>query len=67
MVSHFIPVKSTNASIKLALVFIRDIVRFHLVFKKIVSDRDVNFTARFWKELFTHFGTKLVFSTTYHP
>ena len=46
---------------------IREIVRLHGVSKKIVLDRDVKFTSKFWKELFAGLGTKLAFSTTYHP
>jgi transposase InsO family protein len=35
--------------------------------KEIISDRDAKFTSEFWKSLFTGCGTKLLFSTTYHP
>ena len=66
-VAHFIPVKSTNSTNEVAQVFIKVIVRYHGVPKNIVSDKDVNFTSRFWKELFAGLVTKLAFSTTYHP
>jgi len=39
----------------------------HGIPKKIVYDRDSKFTSRFWEELFLGLGTKLAFSTTYHP
>jgi transposase InsO family protein len=45
----------------------REIVRLHGMPRTIVSDRDTNFTSNLWKGLFKGFGTKLNFSTTYHP
>jgi len=65
-VAHFIPVKSTFSTSDVAQVFIRDVIRLHGVPKKIVSDKDENFTFKFWKELFSSLGTKLAFSTAYH-
>jgi len=66
-VVHFIPVKSTFSTSDVAHVFIKDVVILHGVPKKIVSNRDVNFTSRFWKELFIGLGTNLAFSAYYHP
>ncbi|MBW0567559.1 hypothetical protein O181_107274 [Austropuccinia psidii MF-1] len=37
------------------------------LFKKIISDRDPKFTSALWKNLHKHLGTKLSFSTAYHP
>ena len=39
----------------------------HVFPKAIVSDRDDKFIFNFWKGLFADLGTKLNFSTSYHP
>ena len=51
----------------IAKIFMREIFKLHGLAKAIVSDRDVKFTSNFWKGLFVDLGTKLNFSTTYHP
>ena len=66
-VAHFIPMKSTFSDSNVAQVFIRDVVILHSVLKKIVSDMDENFTCKFWKAISAGLGTKLAFSTSYHP
>ncbi|GJW51737.1 retrotransposable element Tf2 [Tanacetum coccineum] len=38
-----------------------------MVHESIVSDRDPKFTSRFWKGLQKAWGTRLKFSTTFHP
>ena len=65
-VAHFILVKYTYSANDVVHVLIKDIVRLHVVPKKIVLDRDAKFTSRFWKELFSGSGTELIFSKTYH-
>jgi transposase InsO family protein len=35
--------------------------------KKIVSDRGTQFTSHYWQKLHESLGTKLNFSTAYHP
>ncbi|MBW0509327.1 hypothetical protein O181_049042 [Austropuccinia psidii MF-1] len=35
--------------------------------KIIISDRDPKFTSEFWTNLYDMLGTKLSFSTAYHP
>lgn len=66
-VSHFLVFKSTNSASDIAQIFIKEIVRLHGIPKKVVSDRDPKFNSKFWKEFFTRLGTKLAFSTGYHP
>jgi hypothetical protein len=65
--THFILVKLTHKAMNIVDVYMRDIVRLHGIPKTIVSDRDTKFTSKFWKGLFNGFGTKLNFSTSYHP
>jgi transposase InsO family protein len=43
------------------------IVSLHGVSKKIVSNRGTQFTSQFWYKLHQSLGTKLNFSSAYHP
>ena len=63
--AHFILVKSKTDDI--AKIFMKEIFKLHGFSKATVSDRDVKFTSNFWKGLFADLGTKLNFSTAYHP
>lgn len=65
-VAHFLAVKSTNLSSEVAHIFVKDIVRLHDVPNKILSNRDTNFTSRFWKEFFSSLGRELDFGIAYH-
>jgi len=51
----------------LAKLYVKEIVRLHGVPSSIVSDRDPLFTSHFWQSLQQALGTKLNFSTAYHP
>ena len=65
-VAHFIPVKVTYSSAKLAELYMERIVCLHGVPKKIVSDRGTQFTSHFWQKLHESMDTKLNFSSAYH-
>ena len=65
--AHFLPIKATYTLYKLANLYIYEIMRLHGVPSTIISDRDPRFTSRFWRALQEAFGTKLSFSTAYHP
>ncbi|WVZ54227.1 hypothetical protein U9M48_005057 [Paspalum notatum var. saurae] len=65
--AHFIPVKATHNAPRLAELYIHNVLRLHGVPISIISDRGPQFTTRFWKSLHEALGTKLDYSTTYHP
>ena len=66
-VAHFLPVKTTYIGARLAELYMERIVCLHGVPKKIVSDRGTQFTSQFWQKVHRSLGTKLNFSSAYHP
>jgi hypothetical protein len=67
-VAHFIPVKTTFGGATLARIYLKEeIVRLHGIPRRIVLDRGTQFTSKFWLSLQQAMGTKLDFSTAYHP
>ena len=65
--SYFLPVRTDNSLDKLAELYTQEIVRLHGIPVSIISDRDPRFTSRFWRKLQEALGTRLNFSTTFHP
>ncbi|KAD5318337.1 hypothetical protein E3N88_18283 [Mikania micrantha] len=65
--AHFIPIRESYSSEKMAEVYVKEIVSRHGILVTIVSDRDTRFTSQFWKNFQEELGTKLLWSTTYHP
>jgi len=53
--------------VKLAQLYIKEIVRLHGVPSSTVSDRDPQFTSQFWQTLQSALGSKLTMSSAYHP
>jgi hypothetical protein len=66
-VAHFLPVKTTYNGARLVELYMERIVCLHGVPKKIVSDRGTQFTSQFWHKVHRALGTKLIFSSAYHP
>ena len=64
---HFISMKVKDPMDKLARLYVQNIVRLHGEPLAIVSDKDYHFTLRFWQSLQKEMGTRLKFSTTFHP
>ena len=65
--AHFILIQESISAEKLADIYIREIVARHGVPVSVISDRDVRFTSRFWKKFHDELGTRLHFSTAFHP
>ena len=65
--AHFLPMKVNFSMDRLVSLYIKEIVRMHSVPVSIVSDKDPRFTSRFWHSLQKALGTKLSFSTVFHP
>nr|GFA35112.1 retrotransposable element Tf2 [Tanacetum cinerariifolium] len=65
--AHFLPIRKDYFVSRLAEIFQQEIVRLHGTPSAIVSDRDPRFASRFWKGLQNAWGTRLKFSTAFHP
>ena len=65
--AHFLPVRTDYSLDKLAELYIKEIVQLHGIPISKISDRDPRFTSRFWGKLQEAMGTRLNFSTAFHP
>nr|GEU49461.1 Gag protease polyprotein [Tanacetum cinerariifolium] len=65
--AHFLPIRKDYSVSRLAEIFQQEIIRLHGTPSAIVSDRDPRFASRFWKGLQKAWGTRLKFSTAFHP
>jgi transposase InsO family protein len=66
-VAHFIPIKTTYSGPQLAELYMSRIVCLRGVSKKIVSDRETQFTSKFLERLHETLDTQLRFSFAYDP
>ncbi|MBW0489962.1 hypothetical protein O181_029677 [Austropuccinia psidii MF-1] len=62
-----LPCHKEDTEMDTALLFWNSIISTCGVPKIIISDRDKKFTSEFWTNLYDMLGTKLEFSTAYHP
>ncbi|KAA0067825.1 ty3-gypsy retrotransposon protein [Cucumis melo var. makuwa] len=65
--TRFIPVKAISILDQLARLYVDKIVSQYRLSVSIVSDRDPRFTSKFWPSLQKAMGTRLKFSTLFHP
>ncbi|MBW0477659.1 hypothetical protein O181_017374 [Austropuccinia psidii MF-1] len=63
----FLPWHEDDTAMVTALLLWSRVVSHTGLFKNIISDRDPKFTSALWSNLHRFFGTKLSFSTAYHP
>jgi hypothetical protein len=65
--AHFITCHKIDNASHIAYLYFTKIVCLHGLPNTIVSNRDDNFLSHFWRTLWFKLGTKLLFSTTFHP
>ena len=65
--AHFLPVKTIYTTVTYAKIYFDRILSFHGVPKTIVSNSGTQFVSQFWKCLHKSLGTKLLYSSVYHP
>nr|GEV69956.1 putative reverse transcriptase domain-containing protein [Tanacetum cinerariifolium] len=59
--------KETDTMIKLARLYLKEVVMRHGIPVSIICDRDPRFTSNFWKAFQKAMGTRLDISMAYHP
>lgn len=65
--AHFLAYNKTNDAKHIAHLYLTDVVKLHDIPRSKVSDRESKFLRLFWGTLWGLVGTKLMFSTAYHP
>lgn len=65
--AHFIPLRHPFSSSQVAKALWDNVIKLHGIPLTIVSDRDRIFTSHTWREMLQTAGTKLLYSTAYHP
>lgn len=65
--AHFAALPTRFDALRVAHLFVNTVVRHHGFPKTLVSDCDSVFLNRIWEEIMRLRGTKLNFSTAYHP
>ena len=65
--THLIACSKSVTAAQYAHLYMREVVKIHSISLILYAERGIQFTSKFWKELCGLFGTKLRFSTAYHP
>ena len=64
---HLFPIRKEASAKDIAYIFMKGVFMYHGLPRRIVYDCDTKFTSNFWRAIFKATGTKLSFSTAYHP
>ena len=64
---HFIACNEKISAREVARLYWQHVGRLHSIPSVIISDRDVRFTSRFWRELWRILGTDLRMGSGFHP
>jgi hypothetical protein len=64
--AHFISLSHPYTVQTIADIFMANIIKLHGPPASITSDRDVIFTSKLWKDIFSAFNIQLNYSTTHH-
>lgn len=66
--AHFLHIKVTYSAENSANLYVREIMKLHVVSLTIILDRGIQLTSHFWKTIFQEgLCTKVKFSTAFHP
>ncbi|MBW0506362.1 hypothetical protein O181_046077 [Austropuccinia psidii MF-1] len=63
----FLPCHEDDTAMEKAIIIWNKVISNTGLFQNIISDRDPKLTLELWTNLHNPFGTKLSFSTAYHP
>ncbi|MBW0546760.1 hypothetical protein O181_086475 [Austropuccinia psidii MF-1] len=63
----FLPFHGDDTAMDTDIMIWNKVINHTGLFQNIISDRDPRLISALWKNLHNLFGTKLSFSTTYHP
>jgi len=65
--AYFMSLSHPYSAPTVAKIFMDNVYKLHGLPASVVSDRDLIFLSKFWKELFTIQGVNLLYSSAYHP
>ncbi|MBW0568310.1 hypothetical protein O181_108025 [Austropuccinia psidii MF-1] len=63
----FLPCHKDDTAMDTSIMIWNELISHTGLFQDMISNRDPKFTSALWKKLHNLFGTKLSFSTAYHP